>query len=238
VKMRVRAQTFLDVLQGAFQSTWERPEALAHAISEVSASGEAEARLRCLLPYLEALSPCLSRLYGAGGPEGMVGASRQGNGRRKRRKRGGGRGGAGDSSVQSSGDEDDTAAEQCQGLSPAVLGQDDKMDTDAGEAGVRRAEESRLVLSSGVGLSVVRAVPRVGSTTSQCYSLHAIPPVIDLGLPLHFPVLHAEYASCRANERGSFRVPLPTQKCGTKGRRKRGCMTTCHALQLRPPTAY
>jgi hypothetical protein len=90
VKVSIRAQTFLDVLQGAFQSTWGRPEALSQAMWEVSGTEEAKAGLRCLLSYVEALSPCLSRLCGVGGREGEAGAGRQGKGRRKRRKRGGG----------------------------------------------------------------------------------------------------------------------------------------------------
>jgi hypothetical protein len=88
VKVSVRAQTFLDVLQGAFQSTWERPEVLTQAVLEVSATEEAKAGLRCLLSYLEALSPCVSRLCGVGRQEGEASAARQAKGRRKRRKRG------------------------------------------------------------------------------------------------------------------------------------------------------
>jgi hypothetical protein len=152
VKASVRAQTFLDVLQGAFQSSWERPEALAQAMWEVSGSEEAKAGLCCLLLYVEALSPCLSRLCGVGGREGEGGAGRQGKGRRRRRrrKRGGGVGGGG-SSVGSSGDEEEMTAPE-QGLSPAALGQDDKRDTDAGEAGVVRLEEAGLVLAAGDGV--------------------------------------------------------------------------------------
>jgi hypothetical protein len=148
VKASVRAQTFLDVLQGAFQSTWGRPEALRQAMWEVSCGEEAKAGLCGLLSYVEALSPCLSRLCGVGGREGEAGAGRQGKGRRKRRKRAAsGRGGG---SVPSSGDEEETVPEQ--GLSPATLGQDDKRDTEAGEAGVVRGGEAGLVLSlDGLG---------------------------------------------------------------------------------------
>jgi hypothetical protein len=151
VKASVRAQTFLDVLQGAFQSTWERPEALAQAMSEVSGSEEAKAGLCCLLSYVEALSPCLSRLCGVGGRAGEALAGRQGKGRRKRRKRAA-NGRSGGSSVASSADEEKTAPEQ--GLSPAALGQDDKRDTETGEAGVvhdegRASVPARRIYSMG-----------------------------------------------------------------------------------------
>jgi hypothetical protein len=89
-KASVRAQRFLDVLQGAFQLTWERPEELRQAMSELSTSEEAKAGLRVLWEYLEALSPSLSSLCGVGAREGEGegGAARQAKDRRKRRKRG------------------------------------------------------------------------------------------------------------------------------------------------------
>jgi hypothetical protein len=71
-KGSVSAQTFLEALQGSFQSTWERPEALVQAMSEMSWSEEAKSGLFGLLSYLEALSPCLSRLCGERGGEGEV----------------------------------------------------------------------------------------------------------------------------------------------------------------------
>jgi hypothetical protein len=109
---------------------------------EVSCSEEAKAGLYCLLSYVEALSPCLSRLCGVGGREGEALAGRQGGA------------GGGGGNVPSSADEEEMAREH--GLSPAALGQDDKMDTDAGEAGVVRGEEASLVTSLTSGVGVVR----------------------------------------------------------------------------------
>jgi hypothetical protein len=85
----IRAQKFLDVLQGAFQLTWERPEELRQAMSELSTSEEAKIGLRVLWEYLEALSPSLLSMYGveAREGEGEGGAARQAKDGRKRRKR-------------------------------------------------------------------------------------------------------------------------------------------------------
>jgi hypothetical protein len=91
-KAGVRAQRFLDVLQGAFQLTWERPEELRQAMSELSTTEEAKAGLRVLWEYLEALSPSLSGLCGVGAGEAEAGTARQTRSMtkstRKRRKRG------------------------------------------------------------------------------------------------------------------------------------------------------
>jgi hypothetical protein len=91
-KASVRAQRFLDVLQGACQLTWEQPEELRQAMSELSTSEEAKAGLRVLWEYLEALSPSLSGLCGVGAGEGEAGTARQTRSMtkstRKRRKRG------------------------------------------------------------------------------------------------------------------------------------------------------
>jgi hypothetical protein len=95
----VRAQRFLDVLQGAFQLTWERPEELRQAMSELSTNEEAKAGLRVLWEYLEALSPSLSSMCGVEAREAEAGTARQTRSMTKstckRRKRGSGSGSSG-----------------------------------------------------------------------------------------------------------------------------------------------
>jgi hypothetical protein len=86
----VRAQTFLDMLRGAFQLTWGRLEAIPQTVVELSSTEEAKTGLRALLSYLEALSPCLVMLCGGvGEQEGEAAPARQTRGRRRRRRRGG-----------------------------------------------------------------------------------------------------------------------------------------------------
>jgi hypothetical protein len=140
VKMGVRAQAFLDVLQGAFQSTWADPETLTQAMSEVSGTDEAKPGLQALLSYLEALSPCLSRLCEVRGREGEGGLGRQGKGRSKRGDRGGG---VARSSVEEKCVDEEAASEQ--DLGAAALGQEDEMDNDASEAGGRRGKKAALL---------------------------------------------------------------------------------------------
>lgn len=82
-KVRARALRFLDMLQGAFQLTWERPEELQKALAELSATEETIAGRDVLVSYLDALSSCLSRPYGVRGREGETDAAQQAKGRHR-----------------------------------------------------------------------------------------------------------------------------------------------------------
>jgi hypothetical protein len=81
LERRVQAQLFLDVLQGAFESAWERPEDLQRALAELPSTVREEGRRRVLISYLEAMRGCLRE-----GPEAGKGeAGTRAQGRRKRR---------------------------------------------------------------------------------------------------------------------------------------------------------
>jgi hypothetical protein len=98
LERRVQAQLFLDVLQGAFESAWARPEDLQRALAELPSTAREEGRRHVLLSYLEAMRGCLRE-----GPEvGEGGADVDGRaqGRRKRRHKPRRRGSASGSSDQ------------------------------------------------------------------------------------------------------------------------------------------
>jgi hypothetical protein len=83
LEKRVQAQLFLDVLQGAFESAWGRPEDLQRALAELPSTAKEEGRRRVLMSYLEAMRGCLREESGVG--EGGAGADGRAQGRRKRR---------------------------------------------------------------------------------------------------------------------------------------------------------
>jgi hypothetical protein len=84
LERRVQAQLFLDVLQGAFESAWERPEDLQRALAELPSTAKEEGRRRVLMSYLEAMRGCLREESEVG--EGGTGGGTVGQGRGKRRR--------------------------------------------------------------------------------------------------------------------------------------------------------
>jgi hypothetical protein len=84
LERRVQAQLFLDVLQGAFESAWECPEDLQHALAELPSTAREEGRRHVLLSYLEAMRGCLREESEVG--EGGAGADGRVQGRGKRRR--------------------------------------------------------------------------------------------------------------------------------------------------------
>jgi hypothetical protein len=82
LERRVQAQLFLDVLQGAFESAWECPEALQRALAELPSTIKEEGRRRVLLSYLEAMCGCLREGPEVG--EGGAGVDGRAQARRKR----------------------------------------------------------------------------------------------------------------------------------------------------------
>lgn len=68
--LRVRAQTFLETLTGAFSSTWERPEELHQALVELLASNEGGTNARTLLSYIEVLRSPLMQMCETEAAEG------------------------------------------------------------------------------------------------------------------------------------------------------------------------
>jgi hypothetical protein len=84
LERRIQAQLFLDVLQGAFESAWERPEDLQRALAELPSTAKEEGRRHVLISYLEAMRGCLREESEAG--EGGAGADERAQGRGKRRR--------------------------------------------------------------------------------------------------------------------------------------------------------
>jgi hypothetical protein len=86
LERRVQAQLFLDVLQGAFESAWERPEDLQRALAELPSTAKEEGRRHVLMSYLEAMRGCLGEesKVGKGGAGAVAG---QGRGKRRRQAR-------------------------------------------------------------------------------------------------------------------------------------------------------
>jgi hypothetical protein len=70
LQLRVRAQTFLGTLTGAFSSTWERPEELHQALLELLASHKGGTNARTLLSYIEVLRSPLMQMCEAEAAEG------------------------------------------------------------------------------------------------------------------------------------------------------------------------
>jgi hypothetical protein len=101
LERRVQAQLFLDVLQGAFESAWERPEDLQRALAELPSTTKEEGRRHVLMSYLEAMRGCLVEGLEVG--EGEAGTRAQG--RRKRRHKPRRRGSASGSEQEGSGTE-------------------------------------------------------------------------------------------------------------------------------------
>jgi hypothetical protein len=89
LERRVQAQLFLDVLQGAFESAWARPEDLQRALAELPGTVKEEGRRRVLLSYLEAMRGCLREESEVGEGGADTGAQARRKRRHKPRQRGG-----------------------------------------------------------------------------------------------------------------------------------------------------